>query len=451
MFGARWAYEVLGWGGYWAWDPVENAAFMPWLVMTAYLHSVMVQERKDMLKVWNLALIGLAFALTLFGTFITRSGVISSVHSFTQSGLGPYFLTFLLIVVVGYTACCCSRIKDLRSQAELESYLSREAAFLFNNLVLVGIAFAVFWGTIFPVISEAVRGVKITVGPPFFNKVNGPLALALIFLMGIGPLIAWRRATRKNLVQSFAAPALAGVATGLLAFAGGIRGWYVLTGFSLAAFVIGTVVVEFERGVLARGRMVHESPPRALVNLVAKNNRRYGGYIIHVGVALAFVAIVASSFFKTEVKRSVREGQSFEVGPYKLVYLGLSSLDTAHLENLMARVSVMRKGQMVGVLEPAKLFYKRPQQPATKVAIRSTLTSDLYVVLAGVDDKSGIATFDVFLTPLVSWLWLGGLMMALGTVVAMWPNAREREAIAAAARQRVSELQRELAAEVSGT
>ncbi|MGO9059474.1 MAG: heme lyase CcmF/NrfE family subunit [Candidatus Binataceae bacterium] len=451
MFGARWAYEVLGWGGYWAWDPVENAAFMPWLVMTAYLHSVMVQERKDMLKVWNLALIGLAFALTLFGTFITRSGVISSVHSFTQSGLGPYFLTFLLVVVVGYTALVCSRIKDLRSQAELESYLSREAAFLFNNLVLVGIAFAVFWGTIFPVISEAVRGVKITVGPPFFNKVNGPLALALIFLMGIGPLIAWRRATRKNLVQSFAAPALAGVATGLLAFAGGIRGWYVLTAFSLAAFVIGTVVVEFERGVLARGRMVHESPPRALVNLVAKNNRRYGGYIIHVGVALAFVAIVASSFFKTEVKRSVREGQSFEVGPYKLVYLGLSSLDTAHLENLMARVSVMRKGQMVGVLEPAKLFYKRPQQPATKVAIRSTLTSDLYVVLAGVDDKSGIATFDVFLTPLVSWLWLGGLMMALGTVVAMWPNAREREAIAAAARQRVSELQRELAAEVSGT
>ncbi len=451
MFGARWAYEVLGWGGYWAWDPVENAAFMPWLVMTAYLHSVMVQERKDMLKVWNLALIGLAFALTLFGTFITRSGVISSVHSFTQSGLGPYFLTFLLVVVVGYTALLLSRIKDLRSQAELESYLSREAAFLFNNLVLVGIAFAVFWGTIFPVISEAVRGVKITVGPPFFNKVNGPLALALIFLMGIGPLIAWRRATRKNLMQSFAAPAMAGVATGLLAFAGGIRGWYVLTAFSLAAFVIGTVVVEFERGVLARGRMVHESPPRALVNLVAKNNRRYGGYIIHIGVALAFVAIVASSFFKTEVKRSVREGQSFAVGPYKLVYLGLSSLDTAHLENLVARVNVMRKGKMIGVMEPAKLFYKRPQQPATKVAIRSTLRSDLYVVLAGVDDKSGMATFDVFLTPLVSWLWLGGLMMALGTMVAMWPNAREREAIAAAARQRVGELQRELAAEVRGT
>jgi cytochrome c-type biogenesis protein CcmF len=451
MFGARWAYEVLGWGGYWAWDPVENAAFMPWLVMTAYLHSVMVQERKDMLKVWNLALIGLAFALTLFGTFITRSGVISSVHSFTQSGLGPYFLTFLLIVVVGFSGLLLSRLSDLRGPAELESYLSREAAFLFNNLILVGIAFAVFWGTIFPVISEAVRGVKITVGPPFFNKVNGPLALALIFLMGVGPLIAWRRATRKNLMQSFAAPAVVGVLTGLFVFLGGVREWYVLTGFSLAAFVLGTVLVEFERGVLARGRMVHEKPPRALVNLVAKNNRRYGGYIVHVGVAFAFIAIIGSSFFKTEVKRSVREGQSFQVGPYRLVYLGLSSLDTAHLENLSARLSVMRNGKMVAVMEPAKLFYKRPQQPATKVAIRSTLSSDLYVVLAGVDDKSGLVTFDVFLTPLVSWLWLGGLTMALGTVVTIWPNAREREAIAAAARRRMGELEREVAAGVRPT
>src|SRR5579871_5071300 len=405
LFGARWAYEVLGWGGYWAWDPVENAAFMPWLVMTAYLHSVMIQERKDMLKVWNLALIGLAFELTLFGTFLTRSGVISSVHSFTQSGLGPYFLTFLAIVASAYTALLVGRLKMLRTPAEFESYLSREAAFLFNNLILVGIAFAVFWGTIFPVISEAVRGVKITVGPPFFNKVNGPLALALMFLMGVGPLIAWRRATRKNLVQSFAAPAAAAIVAGLFAFYGGVRHWYVLTGFSLAAFVLATVVVEFERGVVASGRMVHESPPRALVNLVAKNNRRYGGYIVHIGVVFAFIAIIGSSFFKTEIKRSVREGQSFEVGPYRLVYLGLSSLDTPHLEDLGARLSVMRNGKMLEVLEPAKLLYKRQQQPATRVAIRSTLGSDLYVVLAGVDDQSGLATFDVFLTPLVFWLW----------------------------------------------
>ncbi|MFI5352027.1 MAG: heme lyase CcmF/NrfE family subunit [Candidatus Binatales bacterium] len=436
IFGARWAYEVLGWGGYWAWDPVENAAFMPWLVMTAYLHSVMIQERKDMLKVWNLVLVGLAFLLTLFGTFITRSGVISSVHSFTQSGLGPYFLTFLIVVTVAYTALLISRVRMLRSPAEFESYLSREAAFLFNNLVLVGIAFAIFWGTIFPVLSEAVRGVKITVGPPFFNKVNGPLALALIFLMGVGPLIAWRKATRANLVRSFAAPALAGVVTGLAFFyAGGMRQWYVLSAMSLAAFVLATVVVEVARGIDARRHLVGESPPRALVNLVAKNNRRYGGYIIHVGVVAAFVGIVASSFFKTEVKQSVHQGESFRIGNYQLKYLGLESSDTPHLASAVARLDVFDRGRWVATMEPAKLFFKQPQQPATKVAIRSSPRADLYVVLAGIDEASGLVTFDVFLTPLVFWLWAGGLLMAVGTVVVMWPNVRERAAIAAAVRR----------------
>src|SRR5580700_1517219 len=256
LFGARWAYEVLGWGGYWAWDPVENAAFMPWLVMTAYLHSVMIQERKDMLKVWNLALIGMAFGLTLFGTFLTRSGVVSSVHSFTQSGLGPYFLIFLIVATGAYATLLIARLKLLRTPAEFESYLSREAAFLFNNLALVGIAFAVFWGTIFPVLSEAVRGVKITVGPPFFNKVNAPLALALIFLMGVGPLIAWRRSSPANLARTFTAPIVAAIVAGLGGAAAGLRQWYVLTAFSLAAFVLGTIIAEFRRGVGARRRLV---------------------------------------------------------------------------------------------------------------------------------------------------------------------------------------------------
>ncbi|MGO9450459.1 MAG: heme lyase CcmF/NrfE family subunit [Candidatus Binataceae bacterium] len=444
MFGARWAYEVLGWGGYWAWDPVENAAFMPWLVMTAYLHSVMIQERKDMLKVWNLSLIGLAFGLTIFGTFITRSGVISSVHSFTQSGLGPYFLSFLIFVVVSYTGLLIFRSGELRSPAEFESYLSREAAFLFNNLVLVGIAFAVFWGTIFPVLSEAVRGVKITVGPPFFNRVNGPLALGLVFLMGVGPLIAWRRTTPRNLIRSFAAPVSLGVATGLIAFAYGIRAWYVLAALSLAAFVMGTIIVEFRRGVSARRHMVGEAPAAALVNLVAKNNRRYGGYIIHVGVIVAFVGIVGSSFFRTEVKQTVREGQSFAVGPYQLRYLGLTPLDTPHLESATANIEVLRDGREVTEMAPAKLFFKRQQQPATKVAIRSTPFADLYVVLAGLDDNGKQATFEVFLTPLVFWLWAGGLMMVMGTVVVMWPNVRERAAIAATLRGAVD---REMAGE----
>jgi cytochrome c-type biogenesis protein CcmF len=406
---------------------------MPWLVMTAYLHSVMIQERKDMLKVWNLSLIGLAFGLTLFGTFITRSGVISSVHSFTQSGLGPYFLSFLIAVTLAYTALLIFRSKQLRSPAEFESYLSREAAFLFNNLMLVGIAFAVFWGTIFPVLSEAVRGVKITVGPPFFNRVNGPLALGLVFLMGIGPLIAWRRTTTSNLVRSFAAPVVIGVATGIIAAAGGIRQWYVLTAFSLAAFVLGTVLVEFRRGMNARRHMVSEPRAKALVNLVAKNNRRYGGYIIHIGTIVAFVGIVGSSFFRTEVKKSVHAGDSFTIGSYTLRFQGLEQTDTPHLESATALVEVLRPdGREITVMSPAKLFFKRPQQPATKVAIRSTPFSDLYVVLAGIDDSGQTATFEVFLTPLVFWLWAGGLMMVLGTVVVMWPNVRERAAIATA-------------------
>jgi cytochrome c-type biogenesis protein CcmF len=431
LFGARWAYEVLGWGGYWAWDPVENAALMPWLVMTAYLHSVMIQERKDMLKVWNLVLIGLAFMLTLFGTFITRSGVISSVHSFTQSGLGPYFLGFLISVAVLYTALLLSRVEDLKGPSQFESYLSREAAFLFNNLVLIGIAFAVFWGTLFPVLSEAVRGVKITVGPPFFDAVNAPLALGLVFLMGVGPLIAWRRSSPGMLMRTFLAPVTIGLMAGVAAFAMGLRQWYVMTALSLAGFVLGTVLVEFRRGVVARRHMVRETRTRALVNLVAKNNRRYGGYIIHVGVILAFVGIVASSFFRTEVKKSVKQGGSFTIGSYQLTYLGLRGVETAHLEDLSARLAVHSGGREIATMEPARLFYKRPQQPATRVAIRSTPLADLYVVLAGVDDQSGLVTFEVFLTPLVFWLWAGGFMMAIGTVIVMWPNVRERTAIAA--------------------
>jgi cytochrome c-type biogenesis protein CcmF len=394
----------------------------------------MIQERKDMLKVWNLALIGMAFGLTLFGTFITRSGVISSVHSFTQSGLGPYFLAFLITAAVLYTGLLLFRVKSLRTPAEFESYLSREAAFLFNNLVLVGIAFAVFWGTLFPVLSEAVRGVKITVGPPFFDKVNAPLALALVFLMGVGPLIAWRRSSLDTVAKTFAAPVIFGVVTGICAFIAGLREWYVLTALSLGAFALGTVFVEFRRGVSARRHMVSEHPARAFVNLVAKNNRRYGGYIIHVGVVMAFVGIVASSFFKTEVKKSLKQGESFQVGSYELEFLGLSQNETSHLETISARLELLRDGKPIVLMQPAKLFYKRPQQPATRVAIRSTPAADLYVVLAGIDDATGLTTFQVFLTPLVFWLWAGGLIMALGTVVAMWPNVRERAAIAAAVR-----------------
>jgi cytochrome c-type biogenesis protein CcmF len=279
-----------------------------------------------------------------------------------------------------------------------------------------------------------VRGVKITVGPPFFNKVNAPLALGLIFLMGAGPLIAWRRSAWDRLLRAFASPALFGVIAGAAAFIAGLRQWYVLVALSLAAFVLGSILVEFRRGVSARRHMVHESVPRALVNLVGKNNRRYGGYIIHLGVILAFIGIVASSFFRVEVKKSVKQGDSFLVGPYELEYDGVTATETAHMETLRARVKVYREGNLIATMAPAKLFFKREQQPATTVAIRSTPVRDLYIVLAGIDDDGGRATFQVFLTPLVFWLWAGGLMMAFGTVIVMWPNVRERAAIAATVR-----------------
>jgi cytochrome c-type biogenesis protein CcmF len=432
VFGGAWAYEVLGWGGYWAWDPVENAAFMPWLVMTAFLHSVMIQEKKDMLKVWNVSLIILAFALTIFGTFLTRSGVISSVHSFTQSGLGPFFLWFLGFVLLTSIALVIWRLPLLRSENQLESFFSREAAFLFNNLILLGICFTIFWGTIFPVISEWVRGVKITVGPPFFNKVNAPLGLCLLFLVGVGPIIAWRRATPRNLWRNFAIPVGVGLAGGLSLFALGMRELAALVSFSLCFFVAATIAIEFVRGTRARQTLVGESAPTALVHLVSKNHRRYGGYIIHLGVVLIFMGITGSSLFKEEVQATVAQGQSFSVRGYTLRFDRLAEQDTPHLSTTRAEVTVLRDGREIGVLRPEKRFYKRPGQPTTEVAIRKTLREDLYLVLGALDAATGLVTFQTFLNPLVSWLWIGGGVMLLGTAVVMTPTAAERHARATA-------------------
>src|SRR2546425_2279022 len=430
LLGARWAYEVLGWGGYWAWDPVENAAFMPWLVSTAYLHSVMIQEKKDMLRVWNMVLVLLTFSLTIFGTFLTRSGVISSVHSFTQSGLGPFFIGFLLFVLVVAGGLVAYRLPELRTQATVESFLSREAAFLFNNLVLVGIAFAVFWGTVFPVLSEWVRGVKITVGPPFFNRVNAPLGLVLLFLAGVGPAIAWRRATPRNLRRAFAGPAAAGLAAGgALALARVPLGYAHLT-FTLGAFVLGTIVQEFWRGMRARQALLGERAPRALARLVGKNRRRYGGYIIHVGVVAIFVGIAASSVFRIEVQQTLAPGQEMAAGHYRLRYERIATDEDAHRSRLAAVMSVWRDGRQLTTLEPEKRFYKKPQQPTTEVAMRSTLAEDLYLVLGSYDPPSGLVTLQAFVNPLVSWLWIGGFIMAGGTLVTMWPSAAERRAVA---------------------
>ncbi|MFM7140654.1 MAG: heme lyase CcmF/NrfE family subunit [Alphaproteobacteria bacterium] len=432
LFGAAWAYVVLGWGGYWAWDPVENAAFMPWLTSTAFLHSVMLQEKKDMLKVWNMVLVILTFALTIFGTFLTRSGVISSVHSFTQSGMGPFFMGFLLVVLAISIGLLLWRLPMLKSRNELETVFSREAAFLLNNLVLVGIAFTVFWGTVFPVISEWVRGVKITVGPPFFNRVNAPLALALVFLMGIGPVIAWRRASWQSLKRSFLWPTATGLAVGLasLLFAGG--NYYAVVAFSLAAFALATVWIEFWRGMRVRQAMLGEPAWTALSRLVGKNRRRYGGYVVHVGTAMAFVGIVASSVFKVEKQQGLEPGGTVDIGPYTLRYDGVRTESDPHVDKTLAQVFVTRDGKPVGTLEPEKRFYKRTKQPTTEVAIWSTMGSDLYVVLGSYDPPTKSAVLQVFLNPLMSWMWLGGVVMALGTAICMWPSWSERTATVAA-------------------
>ena len=430
LLGARWAYEVLGWGGYWAWDPVENAAFMPWLVSTAYLHSVMIQEKRDMLRVWNVVLVLLTFALTIFGTFLTRSGVISSVHSFTQSGLGPFFIGFLVFVLLVAGGLLAYRLPELRTRATMESFLSREAAFLFNNLVLVGIAFAVFWGTVFPVLSEWVRGVKITVGPPFFNRVNAPLGLVLLFLAGVGPAIAWRRASPRNLRRAFAGPVAAGVvAAAALALARVPLG-YAFATFALGVFVLGTIGQEFWRGMRARQAMLHESAPRALGRLVGKNRRRYGGYLIHVGVVSIFVAIAGSNAFRIEAQETLKPGDEMAAGKFRLRYERVTSEENAHLSRLAAEVSVWRDGRQIATLAPEKRFYKKPQQPTTEVAMRSTLSEDLYLVLGSYDPPSGLVTLQAYVNPLVSWLWIGGVIMAGGTLVTMWPSAAERRAVA---------------------
>ena len=431
LLGGRWAYEVLGWGGYWAWDPVENAAIMPWFTATAYLHSVMIQEKKDMLKVWNMTLVILTFVLTIFGTFLTRSGVISSVHSFTQSGLGPYFLTFLAFILTVSIGLLLYRLPDLKSENEFDSLLSREAAFLFNNLILVGLAFATFWGTIFPILSEWVRGVKITVGPPFFNQVNGPLGVMLLFLTGIGPIIAWRRASWSSLRRQFTIPLVVGLALGGLLFVLGYRNYYAVVIFSLAGFVLAGVLAEFSRGTRARQVMLHESPPQALGRLVGKNPRRYGGYIVHIGVVLIFFG-VAGALFTIEKQITVSAEQSFEVGRYTLLYTGITEREDAHIAAQVATVNILVDGQQIDTMHPEKRFYKKQNQPTTEVDIRPTLVEDLYLVLGSYDEPSGLATFQVFVNPLVSWIWIGGLILILGTCVVMAPNPAERQAFALA-------------------
>jgi cytochrome c-type biogenesis protein CcmF len=430
--GMWWAYVELGWGGYWGWDPVENASFMPWLAMTAFLHSVMIQEKRGMLKRWNLSLIILTFLLTMFGTFLTRSGVIASVHSFTQSPVGWWFLGYLIIAGVWAFTLLYTRWPALEPEAQLESMASRESAFLFNNLLLIGIAFSVLWGTLFPILSEAVQGTKITVGPPFFNKVNGPLGLLLLALTGIGPLIAWRKATPANIRRQFVWPGAFGGLVFLLLVGAGVRGLPAKMCWSLAAFVLATVVQEFHRGIRARQRMYHEGWGIALARLVARNRRRYGGYLVHVGILTYFIAF-AGVPFRVDRQVSLRPGESAEVKSpygwtYRFTHLGISQYDALNRKVTASSLELSRDGERLGVLKSEKRQHVdglgRPTfNPSTEVGLRSDLREDVYVVFESAVEGTEQANYRFTINPLVAWVWIAGLILTVGGLIAMWPGS----------------------------
>jgi cytochrome c-type biogenesis protein CcmF len=424
LLGGRWAYEVLGWGGYWAWDPVENASFMPWLAGTAYLHSVMIQEKRDMLKAWNLVLIGLTYSLCLFGTFLTRSGVVQSVHSFTNSGwFGFIFLAYVLGAAALFYGALLYRRREIRSTHRLESVLSRESSFILNNWVFMALLAVVFWGTMFPVFSEWFGDKRIMVGPKFFNGMAGPLALLLLFLTGVGPLIAWRRASIVSLRRQFVWPLSTGlcVALALSAAFWGDIGFYPLSLWSLGAFVLATVTQEYVRAIRARMRSGDENALQALVALFRKNQRRYGGYVVHAGVVFVIFG-VAGAAFNEERLENVEVGHTLELNGYSLQYMTALPIPEQHYGGAVARLAVHEHGEPLGVLTPEKRMYWLEEQPASIPAIHSTLREDLYVVLTEVE-RDGSATFKIYRNPLVNWIWIGGYTFVFGTLLIMWPHA----------------------------
>ncbi len=440
VLGMWWAYVELGWGGYWMWDPVENASFLPWLTQTAFLHSIMIQEKRGMLRKWNVVLVVVTFLLALFGTFITRSGLVESVHSFAQSPVGPWFGTFFLLTTVTTIYLVATRLRDLEAKVELESMVSREAAFLYNNLVLCGIAFAVLWGTLFPIISEAVTNHKITVGIPFFNRVNIPLGLLLLALTGIGPLIAWRRASVSNLKRQFAVPASAGIGVGALLFALGMRAFEPLVAYTLCGFVATTILQEFYKGIGARRSIHGESLIPAFLHLVSRNRRRYGGYIVHAGIVMLFAAFAGGSFRQDHDFTLRTTGDSTVTDPYghswRFQSDGLSTNEYSNRATKSVSLSVWRDGKPMRPMRSEKRQYLDSQgnsqfEPSTVVDILSSAQMDTYLVFTGdvPDGPNGAFSADspalirVSFIPLVVWVWIGGVTMLIGGLIVMWPQA----------------------------
>ncbi|HTK89932.1 MAG TPA: heme lyase CcmF/NrfE family subunit [Verrucomicrobiae bacterium] len=423
LIGGWWSYHVLGWGGYWAWDPVENAAFMPWLTGTAFLHSVMIQERRRMLKLWNLTLIILTFGLTLFGTFLTRSGIIGSVHAFTQGSIGVFFLTFLALVLLTAFSLLAWRLDRLKGQGELDSIVSRESVFLLNNVFLVAASFAVFFGTIFPLLYEAVWQEKVSVGGPYFNAINIPLFLGLLFLMGVGPLIAWRRASIESLRRNFLKPVLAGVVAAALLRMIGVGNALVLLAAGLVVFVAGTMVLDFWRAARAR-RRTGDGWRAATIGLLLRQNRRYGGFVVHLGILVVALGVAGSQAWSLQTEATLAKGEAIELGGYRVRFDGLDASEESNHAKVTGTFSVTHGARPVDVLQPAKKFYPQEQTPIAYVDYRLGFLEDVYLVLGDFARDGSHATIKVQVNRMVSWLWLGGLVLTLGTVLAVLPDRR---------------------------
>ena len=438
LLGAHWAYAVLGWGGYWGWDPVENASLLPWLTGTAFLHSVMMQEKRGMMKVWNVWLVFSTFLMCILGTFLTRSGVVSSVHAFANSHIGPWFVGFIIVTLTVCTAAYFKNRDYLKSENVLDSMVSRESSFLFNNLLFLVACIAVLSGTLFPVFSEWFTNNRISVGAPFFNKVMIPIGLAILFLTGVGPLLAWRKTSIDSLKRNFGRPLIMAAIATVVSFFLGYKDGASLLCFFLCGFVFWTIVMEFYRGAKVIAARTGMSMMMAAHELSMRNTRRYGGYVVHFGMVLVFIGL-AGAAFNTEAQKAMDVGESLKLGPYALV---LQSADTKAEKNYTAQrmiVEVMKGNKEIMMLYPEKRQFQGTEQAAgTMVAIYSTLREDLYVVYAGMDPETNMPVIHAFLNPLVKWIWLGGVWVVMGTLLALMPNRRAQLVVVGATQPAVA-------------
>jgi cytochrome c-type biogenesis protein CcmF len=432
LLGAHWAYVEIGWGGYYAWDPVENAALMPWLAATAFLHSVMIQEKRGMLKVWNVLLVVLAFCLSLFGTFLTRSGIIQSIHSFTQSSIGPWFLGFICLITAGSVALVFARLPLLRSKTRLESLVSREATFLYNNLLLVALALTILWGVVYPILSEAVTGEAASVSKPYYNFFLHTFGLPLLLLMGIGPLVAWRRASLRALGRTFLWPLGAAVAAGIGLLAAGAGSSRIgVIAYTFSVFVLASIALEFARGTSARKALGGVGWPAAFSSLVSRNRRRYGGYVVHAAVVLLAIGVAGSSAYQTVREARLQPGESMTVAGDRLVFRGFQTRTEGNHRAIRALVDVYRGDKYFGRYKPGKNQYFAEDQVSNEVAIRHDLLTggDLFLIADQVNSNGSI-DLKALQKPLVNLIWLAGLVFLGGSLIALWPDAREERRLA---------------------